>query len=137
VPGGCDYKNDPTDVRGLSAEKGNGFMIQMISVFDLKDTESLEDFTRIYTRFIADLKSAQLIESAGPIGVRVSDTPMDTDAARGQQFATLITFKDRTQMDASYAYISQRRAPGTANHIDMNARIANGMFTCWAGLWPE
>jgi len=41
--------------------------------------------------------SAQLIEGAGPIGVRVSDTPMD----------------------------------------NMNARIANAMFTCWAGLWPE
>lgn len=106
-------------------------MIHMLSSFDLKPGEDFEDFSRAYTAFIDELHSAGVISGAGPLGKRVSDTPMDTDIGRDQQFQSIISFQDRAQLDLAYAHISEKQHPGIASHLSMYRRITNSVFLCW------
>lgn len=103
----------------------------MLSSFDLKPGENFGDFSKAYTAFVDELLSAGIISGAGPLGERVSDTPMDTDTVRGQQFHSIISFQDRAQLDSAYAHISEGQAPGVASHLSMYHRISNSVFLCW------
>ncbi len=105
--------------------------VHMLSAFNLKAGQDLETFSSKYGAFINELHAAGLIEEAGPMGRRVSDTPMDTDEERGHQFFTILTFKDRAQMDAAYAHIEARMKSVTGEHLDMYRRTADQIFTCW------
>ena len=78
-------------------------MIHMLSSFDLKPGEDFAIFQSDYTDFVADLRAAGIIEGAGPLGARVSDTPMDTDDERDHEYFAVMSFRDRTQVDAAYA----------------------------------
>lgn len=109
-------------------------MIHMLSAFDLKPGESLPTFRAAYTEFLADLETAGIIAAAGPIGQRVSDTPMDTDEENARQLFSILSFHDRAQLDAAYAHISARAAPGTSSHLDMYRRITDSVFTCWQDM---
>ena len=106
-------------------------MIHMLSSFNLKPDETFAEFQTAYTAFIADLHAADVIAAAGPLGTRVSDTPMDTDDENPRQVFSLLSFRDRAQLDASYAHIEARATPGTTNHINMYRRITDALFTCW------
>lgn len=106
-------------------------MIHMLSAFDLKPDEKPDAFRAAYAAFIDDLFKANLIVSSGPVGRRVSDTPMDTDETRSQEYFSVMSFRDRSQMDDAYAHIAKRLQPATKPHIDMYRRIANSVFLCW------
>lgn len=109
-------------------------MIHMLSSFDLKPDEDWGEFTDAYAAFVDELQSAGVIVAAGPLGKRVSDTPMDTDDARDPQFHSILSFRDRTQLDAAYAYIGEKQQPGTTSHLSMYRRITNSIFLCWEDL---
>ncbi len=111
-------------------------MIHMLSTFDLTPDEESDAFQAAYAEFVAELEAADLIAAAGPIGRRVADTPMDTDRARTQQMFSVMSFRDRIQLDAAYAHIAARRAPATATHLDMHRRIVNAVFLCWEDQLP-
>ncbi len=106
-------------------------MIHMLSSFDLKPLETLEDLERAYKAFTDDLHDAGVVAETGPVGERVSDTPMDTDDAHSQQLFSIMSFRDREQLDAAYAFISQKRQPGATSHLSMYRRITNSTFLCW------
>jgi len=103
----------------------------MLSGFNLKEGETFEAFQTVYTHFIKDLTSTGVIAGAGPLGTRVADTPMDTDGENPREYFSVISFLDRAHLDAAYAFIEARSAPGTATHIDMYRRISHSVFTCW------
>ena len=106
-------------------------MIHMLSSFNLRNGEDFETFRTDYAVFIADLTQAGIITSAGPIGTRVSDTPMDTDEDNARQVFSLLSFRDRAQLDASYAHIEARAKLGTKSHIRMYMHLRDTLFTCW------
>ena len=106
-------------------------MIHMLSAFNLKPAEDLDAFMAAYSDFAADAKVAGIIESAGPVGRRVADTPMDTDDERTHEFFSIMSFRDRAQLDAAYDYIERRSMPTTKTHVQMYKRIMDSVFTCW------
>lgn len=109
-------------------------MIHMLSGFNLKKGESLDTLQADYAVFVEDLQDAGVIAGASPLARRVADTPMDTDDANPRQFFSVLSFRDRAQLDASYAHIEARAAPGTASHLVMYRRLRDTVFTCWEDL---
>lgn len=119
-------------VRSSNASEnlGDRPLIQMLSRFDLKPGVALVAFQASYKAFVALLASEGLIESSGPICQRLSDTPMDTDAANAQQFYSLMTFRDRAQLDVAYA----RFDASMSGHEPVFSAVRNATFTCWEKL---
>lgn len=109
-------------------------MIHMLSAFDLADAQALDDFAEAYAGFLADLKRDDLIVSAGPLGERVADTPMDTDDARDHRYYSVMTFRDRAQLDAAYARIVAKTTGATGAHQEVMSKVADTVFTCWRDL---
>ena len=112
-------------------------MIHMLSSFALKPGQERDVFQADYAGFVADLTKAGLIVGAGPLGKRVNDTPMDTDEDRDHSWFSILSFRDRAQLDAAYAYIEDRQNPSTSSHIRMYRRITNAVFLCWEDQPPE
>lgn len=109
-------------------------MIHMLSSFNLREGEDIATFRADYAAFIADLHRAGVIAASGPLGTRVSNTPMDTDEANPRQLFSILSFRDRAQLDASYAHIEARAKPGTTSHIRMYKRLRDTLFTCWQDI---
>ena len=72
-----------------------------------------------------------MIVDASPLGARVADTPMDTDEERDQSYFSVLSFRDRAQLDAAYAHIEAHGRPGTNTHLKMYRRVTNSIFLCW------
>ena len=106
-------------------------MIHMLSAFDLKPGQDFEAFRQAYAAFVEDIRAADMIASAGPLGKRVADTPMDTDNDRTHQYFSIMSFRDRAQLDAAYAYIEQRARPATGTHLTMYRKVTESVFLCW------
>ncbi len=51
---------------------------------------------------------------------------MDTDDERDHEYFVVMSFKDRPQVDAAYAYILKHVEPGETSH--------NSVFICWQDL---
>ncbi len=56
----------------------------MLTCFDLKPEFSIEEFEQSLADYTEHMHKLDLIESNGPIGLRQSDTIMDTDDERKQ-----------------------------------------------------
>ncbi len=109
-------------------------MINMLSRFDLKEGADIGRFCRDYAAFAEEMRSRGLIVSTGPVGRRHADTPMDTDAAWRQSFFAVMTFHNRCQLDAAYAYISEAKPADKVAHSAILAALQNAVFTCWEDL---
>ncbi len=110
-------------------------MHHMMSCFNLRDGEVLEDFRADFEYFTAEMIDLGLLEHAGPIGERVADTPMDTDENRDLRYFNVMSFIGRAQLDAAYAYILEH-VDGEADtaHTAAIARVADPIFFCWRDL---
>ena len=109
-------------------------MFHMLSCFNLKPGEDVAVFRSAYADFVAYMKSIDLVEDSGPIGQRQSDTPMDTDGERDHAYFVIMSFSDRAQVDAAYAYIKKHVEPGESSHNKMYKRVENPVFICWQDL---
>lgn len=108
-------------------------MIHMLSKFDLKPETNIEGFAEQYSNFIRELLSLGLIQSAGPIGKRMKDTPMDTAGDVQPEFYTIMSFENRNQLDRSYEYFLSVDAsnPEQAAHHALRKMTENQEFICW------
>ncbi len=106
-------------------------MIHMLSSFMIEPGEDEAAFRAAYARFVADLRAEGQIAEAGPLGRRIADTPMDTDAARHHTHFSILSFHDRAQLDHAYASLARRTGASAASHHDIHARIADSVFLCW------
>lgn len=109
-------------------------MFHMLSCFDLKPGEEIDDFQPAYVAFVDEMKRIDLVESTGLIGSRQNDTPMDTDEERQHEYFVIMSFQDREQVDAAYAYIMKHIEPGDTVHNAVYTRVANPVFICWQDL---
>ncbi len=109
-------------------------MFHMLSCFDLKPGEDIDAFQTAYSEFVADMKSTDMVEDSGPIGRRQSDTSMDTDEERDHEYFSIMTFRDRAQVDVAYAYIMKHVEPGESSHNSVLEKVENPVFICWQDL---
>ncbi|MEQ8667004.1 MAG: hypothetical protein RIC16_14890 [Rhodospirillales bacterium] len=112
-------------------------MFHMLSCFCLKDGENIEAFRRHYEAFVAEMKTAGLVDGSGPIGRRQSDTPMDTDGERDHEYFAVMSFRDRAQVDAAYAHILKHVEPGNRAHDGVYTKVLDPVFICWQDLIDE
>ena len=108
-------------------------MIHMLSRFDLAPGVTLKVFSENYDRLFGQLRNLDLVETTGAVGERVADTPMDTDAVDAPRYYVVMSFRDRAQLDASYAYFAEGAASPdhVATHLKLNRGAINHVFTCW------
>jgi hypothetical protein len=110
-------------------------MFHMLSCFNLKAGEEIGDFRAARADSLATMKSIDLVEDAGPIGRRQSDTPMDTDAERDHEYFVVMSFRDRAQVGAAYAYIKGHVEPGETSHNGVYGKVEDGaVLICWQDL---
>jgi len=111
-------------------------MIHMLSRFDLKASADLDEFTAAYARLVANMRALDLAESTGPVGQRLDQTDMDTDAADAPRYYAVMNFRDRAQLDAAYTFLlTQPDDPShKADHGCVKRSVARPVFTCWEDL---
>ena len=106
-------------------------MYRMLSFFDLAEDTDVAEFEHALTPFCQHMIDIDMLHSWGPVGRRSTNTPMDTDESRSQQYMFVSTFVDKAQCDASYAYIKSGQEPCTSLHTTMRSMMRNGIFSCW------
>ena len=109
-------------------------MFHMLSCFNLNPGEDIDSFRAAYQVFFDEMKAIDLVVSSGAIGKRQSDTPMDTDDEREHEYFVVMSFRDRAQVDAAYAYIAQHSGPGDEAHDSVYSRVSDPVFICWQDL---
>ena len=109
-------------------------MFHMLSCFDLKPGENIDDFSSAYRAFVEEMKQNDMVESTDPIGNRQRNAPMDTDDERDHEYFALMSFRDKAQVDAAYAHIMKHIEPGEKTHNSVYTRVQNPVFICWQDL---
>lgn len=109
-------------------------MFHMLTSFDLKPGNTLDAFERPLNAFTKHLCTLDLLESRSAIGVRQSDTILDTDDERHHQYFVLMHFRDRAQSDKAVRYIEAGHATSSSVHEAVYANIENPMFICWQDI---
>ncbi len=61
-------------------------MFHMLTCFDLKPKHSIEEFQKSLAHYTDHMRELDLVEGHSPIGLRQSDTILDTDDERKQQY---------------------------------------------------
>ena len=106
-------------------------MIHMLSRFDLKPEIAIDQFQKNYAEFCETMQTKGLIVETGKIGVRETDTPMDTDEEQAPMYYSVMTFRDRQQLDDAYAYIASLDHSAKPEHVLVSDAVMNPVFTCW------
>lgn len=106
-------------------------MFHMLSCFDLKPEFTLDDYQQSLDDYTEHMRKLGLVESKSPIGLRQSDTIMDTDDERNQQYYVIIQFRDRAQSDEAVDYIKKHEEPGDTIHKEVYSKVQNLVFICW------
>lgn len=109
-------------------------MFHMLTCFDLKPNVGIGDFRAAYSDLVAHLQSIDMMAGTGPVGRRQSDTPMDTDGERGHAFFVIMSFRDRAQVDATYAQFLLRQEPTQSIHHKVQTMMRNPVFICWQDI---
>lgn len=103
----------------------------MLSYFDLKEGCTFETFKAALDDYSQHMLDMDLIVGIDPVGIRHSDTILDTDDDRDQQYFFLMNFEDVAQSDRAVAHIESATEPAATIHIEMYALIKNARFICW------
>ena len=106
----------------------------MLTCFDLNPGIEPEAFRQALADYTAHMRELDLVESNSPIGRRQSDTIMDTDDERDHQYFTIMTFRDRAQVDAAVDYIKAHTEPGHSIHHATYSKVQDPIFICWQDI---
>jgi len=106
-------------------------MIHMLSRFDLKPGVDFHAFRTSYKSFCEQMQAEGLLVQTGELGQRVLDTPMDTDDEHAPKYYSVMSFRDRKQLDAAYAHIASLDAGDKAEHVAVRDAVLSPVFTCW------
>jgi len=109
-------------------------MFHMLSCFNLKPGNSIDEFRRSLGEFVAHLEEADLVDSSGPVGRRQSDTIMDTDTERDHEYFLVMSFRDRAQCDRAVEYVLPHKEPVESIHKAVYSTVEDPIFICWEDL---
>ncbi len=108
-------------------------MFQMLTCFNLRTGVALASFESELRAFAAEMAEAGLVEGAGPVLRRRTDTALDTDDARDHAYFFLMDFRDKAQADAALAAIARGDEPGATRHRAVFSKTRDAIFICWEG----
>ena len=100
-------------------------MFHMLTCFDLKPENTLEEFQQSLEDYSSFMKERDLGAGHSPIGLRQSDSILDTDDERKQKYFMLMHFRDREQSDRAVAYIKSHEEPGKSLHLKAYSKTKN------------
>jgi len=103
----------------------------MLTCFDLKSEHTIEEFQQSLADYSSHMQELDLVEGHSPIGLRQSDTILDTDDERKQKYFILMHFRDREQSDKAVAYIKSLKEPGKSLHTQAYSQTQNLIFISW------
>ena len=106
----------------------------MLSRFNLKPSVSIEAFRTSYKIFCEQMQDKGLIVMTGEVGEREAGTPMDTDDKDAPKYYSVMSFKDREQLDAAYAHIAKLDDRDKAEHVAVHEAVLDPVFTCWRDI---
>ncbi len=106
-------------------------MFYMLTSFDLKQGQTVADFSRDLDQYADLLMQHGLLLQCGPVGERQRQTILDTDDERHQQYYMLMNFVDKAQADRALAFIYDSSSDVTQIHRQLHVRAKNMVFTCW------
>ena len=109
-------------------------MFHMLTCFDLKPDVEIGAFGAALADYTVHLQALDLVQSNGPIGQRKSDTILDTDGDRHNQYFNTMSFRDRAQADAAADYIKAHTEPGPSIHHAVYSKVQNQIFICWQDM---
>ena len=106
----------------------------MLTCFDLKPKHSIEEFQKSLTQYTAHMHALDLVESHSPIGLRQSDTILDTDDERKHNYFMIMHFRDREQSDKAVTYIKSLEEPAKSLHTNAYSKTQNLIFVSWEDI---
>ncbi len=106
-------------------------MFHMLCCFHLKPEFQLAEFNKAFADFTQHLQGLDLVEASSPVGIRQSDTILDTDSERDHEYFSIMSFRDRRQADAAVAYIGKNGMSADSTHHIAYAMVADPVFICW------
>jgi hypothetical protein len=111
-------------------------MFRMLTCFDLKPEFTLDDFQQSLDNYTEHMRSLDLVEDRSPIGLRQSDTILDTDNERKHKYFMFMHFRDRVQSDKAVDYMRshKHKKPGDSSHKEVYSMAQNLIFICWQDI---
>ena len=109
-------------------------MFHMLTCFDLKPEHTLEEFQQSLEDYSSFMQEQGLGVGHSPIGLRQSDSILDTDDEREQKYFMLMHFSDREQSDNAVAYIKSHKEPGKSLHLKAYSQTQNLIFISWEDI---
>ena len=106
----------------------------MLTCFDLKPKHSIKEFQKSLAYYTDHMHELDLVESHSPIGLRQSDTILDTDDERKQKYFMIMHFRDREQSDNAVAYIKNLEEPSKSLHTNTYSKTQNLIFISWEDI---
>ena len=106
----------------------------MLTCFDLKPKHSIEEFQKSLAQYTAHMHELDLVEGHSPIGLRQSDTILDTDVERKQKYFMIMHFRDRKQSDNAVAYIKNFEEPSKSLHTNAYWKTQKLIFISWEDI---
>ena len=106
----------------------------MLTCFDLKPKHSIEEFQKSLAHYTHHMRELDLVEGHSPIGLRQSDTILDTDDERKQKYFMIMHFRDRDQSDNAVAYIKNLEEPSKSLHTNTYSKTQNLIFISWEDI---
>ena len=106
----------------------------MLTCFDLKPEHSIKEFQKSLTEYTAHMHELDLVDSHSSIGLRQSDTILDTDDERKQKYFMIMHFRDREQSDNAVAYIKNLEEPSKSLHTNAYSKTQNLIFISWEDI---
>ena len=109
-------------------------MFHMLTCFDLKPKHSIKEFQKSLAHYTDHMRELDLVEGHSPIGLRQSDTILDTDDERKQKYFMIMHFRDREQSDNAVAYIQNLEEPSKSLHTNAYSKTQNLIFISWEDI---
>ena len=106
----------------------------MLTCFDLKPKHSIKEFQKSLSHYTDHMRELDLVEGHSPIGLRQSDTILDTDDERKQKYFMIMNFRDREQSDNAVAYIKNLEEPSKSLHTNTYSKTQNLIFISWEDI---
>jgi len=111
----------------------SNYMFCMLSCFNLKEDENIDEFRACLDLFSLKLIEDELLESTTPITKRFRHPVMDTDKSNFEYFF-IMKFKNEDQMERSVKYIFEESEPGLTLHQNVWKKIKQYNFICWQDI---
>lgn len=109
-------------------------MFHLLSCFDLKDGENIEEFEKSNELFFIRMKEQGMVESKSAIGRRLKHPVMDTDGKLDQEYYFTMSFLDLEQCNLAVDCIMSKAEPDETIHNNVSDRIQNHTFICWQDI---